>query len=113
MDDGLAVAVGHADAALQSGRPAPFAAADLVSAIDSDRPDAEPLGWALAVMLIAVMLNLERPVPLLMAERCGPAFRRSRPWMPWRSSPRTVPARSNRLQASKPYREELPFTSPD
>ena len=42
-DDGLAAAVDYADAAFQSGRPAPFAAAELVTAIVSARPDAEPL----------------------------------------------------------------------
>lgn len=76
-DDRLAAAVDHADGALQWGRPAPFAAADLVSAIYSDRPDAEPLAWALADMLIATMLKWDRPVPLLMAERYGPAFKTS------------------------------------
>jgi hypothetical protein len=74
-DDALAAAVDHADGALQSGRPAPFAAAELVSAIYSDRADAEPLAWALADMLIAAMLKWNHPVPLLMGERYGPAFR--------------------------------------
>ncbi|GAA4162936.1 hypothetical protein GCM10023069_14460 [Shinella granuli] len=40
-DDRLAAAVDQADDALQSGRPAPLAAADLVSAIHAARRDAE------------------------------------------------------------------------
>ena len=74
-DDRLTAVVDHADDALQSGRPAPFAAADLVSAIYAARPDAEPLAWALADLLIAVLLKWDCAVPLLMAERCGPAFK--------------------------------------
>ena len=74
-DDRLAAAVDHADDTFQSGRPAPFAAADLVSTIHAARPDAEPLVWALADMLIAALLKWPFPVPLLMAERYGPAFR--------------------------------------
>ncbi|MBP1884972.1 hypothetical protein J2Z50_003262 [Ensifer mexicanus] len=74
-DDRLAAAVDHADGTLQFGRPAPFAAAELVTAILVARPDAEALAWALADMLIASMLKWPFPVPLLMAERYGPAFR--------------------------------------
>ncbi len=74
-DDRLAHAVDHADDALQSGRPAPLAAADLVSAIHAVRPDAEPLGWMLADLLIAALLKWDFAVPLLMAERYGPAFK--------------------------------------
>ncbi|WPE22633.1 DUF1403 family protein [Shinella zoogloeoides] len=74
-DDRLATAVDHADDALQSGRPAPLAAADLVSAIYATRPDAEPLAWMLADMLIAALLEWDFAVPLLMAERYGPAFK--------------------------------------
>jgi hypothetical protein len=74
-DDRLAAAVDLADEALQSGRPAPLAAADLVSAIYAARPDAESLAWMLADMLIAVLLKWDRSVPLLMAERDGSAFK--------------------------------------
>jgi hypothetical protein len=74
-DERLADIVDQADAALQSGRAAPLAAAELVTAIVATRPEAEPLAWMLADMLIAILLNWERPVPLLIAERYGPAFR--------------------------------------
>jgi hypothetical protein len=74
-DDRLTAAVDHADDALQSGRPAPIAAADLVTAIHAVRPDAEPLAWMLADMLIAALLKWDIAVPLLMAERYGPAFK--------------------------------------
>ncbi|WP_313192296.1 DUF1403 family protein [Shinella zoogloeoides] len=74
-DDRLTAAVDLADDALQSGRPAPFAAADLVTAIHAVRPDAEPLAWMLADMLIAAQLKWDFAVPLLMAERYGPAFK--------------------------------------
>jgi len=74
-DERLATAVDHADDALQSGRPAPFAAADLVAALHAVRPDAEPLAWMLADLLIAAQLKWDFAVPLLMAERYGPAFK--------------------------------------
>lgn len=74
-DDRLAAAVDQADKALQSGRSAPFAAAELVTAIHADRPDAESFAWALADVVIAEKLTWGHPVPLLMTQRYGPAFR--------------------------------------
>ena len=70
-----AAAATAADDALQSSRPAPFAAAELVTAICASHPDAETLAWALADILIAEKLKWPFPLPLLMGERFGPAFR--------------------------------------
>jgi hypothetical protein len=74
-DDALASVPDLIDVALKSGRAAPFAAADLIDAICAVRPDAEVLAFALADFVLAKKLNWPKPVPLLLSERYGPAFR--------------------------------------
>lgn len=64
-----------ADAAIQSGRAALLAIADLVSAIMALRPDAEVLALALADIVLARKLKWAKPVPLLLPVRFGSAFR--------------------------------------
>lgn len=73
FDDRWAV-VDHVDMAIQSRHTPPSALADLVKAIVAHRPDAEPLAWALADMLIAMNLKWSFTVPLLIGERYGSAY---------------------------------------
>jgi hypothetical protein len=58
-----------------SRRPAPFAAAAIAARVVAIRPDAELLAWWLADLVLAKSLRWPRPVPLLMAQAFGPAFR--------------------------------------
>lgn len=74
-DDSLASIPDMVDSANQSGRAAPFAVADLITAISAVRPDAEVLALGLAQLVLANKLNWPKPVPLLLPERFGPAFR--------------------------------------
>ncbi|MGV1832751.1 DUF1403 family protein [Agrobacterium vitis] len=74
-DDGLASIPNIVDSAVQSGRAAPFAVADLITAISAVRPDAEVLALGLAEVVLADMLKCPKAVPLLLCERYGPAFR--------------------------------------
>jgi hypothetical protein len=74
-DERLAALPDMVDEAMQSGRAAPFLVAALVSRICALRPDAEVLAWWLADWLLAKKLRWERPVPLLMGQRYGAAFR--------------------------------------
>lgn len=66
-----------ADDLLQSRQSPPVVLARLVRGVLATRPDAEVLAWWLADWLLAEKLGWPRPVPLLMAERFGAAFRTS------------------------------------
>ncbi|MBZ9910321.1 MULTISPECIES: DUF1403 family protein [Mesorhizobium] len=59
----------------RSQRPAPFAAAAIVAHVVAMRPDAELFGWWLADLVLAQSLGWPQPLPLLMAQAFGPAFR--------------------------------------
>ncbi|KWT81869.1 hypothetical protein ASB65_12865 [Agrobacterium tumefaciens str. B6] len=74
-DDSLVQVSELIDTAIQSGRAAPLAVAELVSAISTLRPDAEVLSLGLADVVLARQLNWPKPVPILLPERFGPAFR--------------------------------------
>ncbi|MDB5550121.1 MAG: hypothetical protein JWL86_105 [Rhizobium sp.] len=74
-DDGLASIPDIVDSANQSGRAAPFAVADLITAISAVRPDAEALALGLAEVVLAQKLKWSKPVPLLLPERFGSSFR--------------------------------------
>ncbi|MER9482565.1 DUF1403 family protein [Mesorhizobium sp. M0494] len=56
-------------------RPAPFAAAAIAAHVVTMRPDAELFAWWLADLVLAQSLRWPRPVPLMMAQAFGPAFR--------------------------------------
>ncbi|WP_260686678.1 DUF1403 family protein [Rhizobium leguminosarum] len=75
LDDGLVSIPDIVDSANQSGRAAPFAVADLITAISAVRPDAEALALALAEVVLAQKLKWHKPVPLLLPERFGSSFR--------------------------------------
>jgi hypothetical protein len=74
-DDNLASLPDMIDTAIQSGRAAPLAIAELVSAMTTIRPDAEAMALGLAEAVLAHKLNWPRAVSLLLPERFGPAFR--------------------------------------
>ena len=74
-DENLASIPDMVDSAIQSGRAAPFAMADLIAATSAVRPDAELLALGLAEAVLAHKLNWSKPVSLLLPERFGSAFR--------------------------------------
>lgn len=74
-EDDLASVTDLIDTANQSGRAAPLAVADLISAIATLGPDAEVLAFGLADVVLALKLKWPKPVPLLLRARFGSAFR--------------------------------------
>ncbi|MBS7546473.1 DUF1403 family protein [Ancylobacter oerskovii] len=63
------------DRLVGEGRPAPLVAGAVLRAIDTAAPSAGLLGWWLADQVLALRLRWPLPVPLLMAEAYGAAFR--------------------------------------
>lgn len=63
------------DRLVGEGRPAPLVAAAVLRAVDTAAPSAGLLGWWLADQVLALRLRWPLPVPLLMAEAYGAAFR--------------------------------------
>ncbi|RWC00366.1 MAG: DUF1403 family protein [Mesorhizobium sp.] len=58
-----------------SRRPAPVVAASIAAHVLAAGPDAELFAWWLADLVLAQSLRWPRPLPLLMAQAFGPAFR--------------------------------------
>ncbi|RWG10922.1 MAG: DUF1403 family protein, partial [Mesorhizobium sp.] len=58
-----------------SRRPVPFAAAAIAAHVVAMRTDSELLAWWLADLVLAQCLRWPRPLPLLMGQAFGPAFR--------------------------------------
>jgi hypothetical protein len=71
----LATIVERVDDVIQRGAPAPFAAAALAADVCALRPDAALLAWWLADFVLARRLRWPIPVPLLIGQVQGAAFR--------------------------------------
>ncbi|RWD04780.1 MAG: DUF1403 family protein [Mesorhizobium sp.] len=74
-DEALADLCRYIEDVESSQRPAPFVAAAIAVRVVAMRPDAELFGWWLADLVLAQGLRWPRPLPLLMAQAFGPAFR--------------------------------------
>lgn len=73
--DALAELPERLDELARSARPAPLVAAAIIAEVQQIRPEASLLGWWLADRVLAARLRWSLPVPLLMAQVPGPAFR--------------------------------------
>ncbi|MCA0050204.1 DUF1403 family protein [Mesorhizobium sp. B283B1A] len=74
-DEALADLCAAIDEKVSGGRPAPFVAAAIAAHVVAMRPDSELLAWWLTDLVLAKSLRWPRPLPLLMAQAFGPAFR--------------------------------------
>lgn len=74
--DELATLTDRIEGLTRAATPAPLAAAAIAGEVRALRPDAGLLGWWLADQVLARRLRWPLPVPLLMAEAQGAAFRR-------------------------------------
>jgi hypothetical protein len=74
-DEALADLCTQIEVVVGSQRSAPFAAAAIAARAVAMRPDAELLSWWLADLVLAQSLRWPRPLPLLMAQAFGSAFR--------------------------------------
>ncbi|RTL91422.1 DUF1403 family protein [Ancylobacter aquaticus] len=63
------------DRLVGEGRPAPLVAAAVLRAVETAAPSAGLLGWWLADQVLALRLRWPLPVPLLIVEAHGAAFR--------------------------------------
>ncbi|OHV87520.1 DUF1403 family protein [Mesorhizobium sp. ORS 3428] len=74
-DEALAELSTKIDDVAGSWRPASFAAAALAAHVVAMRTHSELLAWWLADLVLAQSLRWPRPLPLLMTQAFGPAFR--------------------------------------
>ncbi|MEO9339716.1 DUF1403 family protein [Mesorhizobium sp. SB112] len=75
VDEALAELPAVADEITAEGRSVPFATSALLSKLHETRPDAAPLGWLLADIMLARLMRWRHVVPLFMAQAHGTAFR--------------------------------------
>ncbi|RVC73484.1 DUF1403 family protein, partial [Mesorhizobium sp. M4A.F.Ca.ET.022.05.2.1] len=74
-DEALADLCRHIENLTEVQRPGPFVSAAIAAHVVAMRPDAELFAWWLADLVLAQGLRWPRPLPLLMAQAFGPAFR--------------------------------------
>jgi hypothetical protein len=74
-DAALVALLTEIDDRMHSPRSAPFLAADIAAHVIATRPDAGPLAWWLADLVLAKSLRWPRPVPLVITQIGSPGLR--------------------------------------